>query len=206
MQKNKESIIKSTIILFIITSVAAFLLSFIYVKTKQKIKQTEKQKKLKAYSYIFPNCKFSEEKQIENIHYVEVYDSQKKLKGFIIFAQGNGYSSTIQIAFGITMDKKIKAIKVLYQQETPGLGARCEEVKKTETIFDIFSKKKIQKPWFQKQYENLSLNEIYLKKLNPKGKIEAITGATITSNAITKAIHKNMKIFLKHFDELTKNK
>ncbi len=210
MAKNNNNIFKSTITLFLITAIASFSLAFIYAKTKNKIEETEKNKKIKAYSYIFPGCKFSKKKTIEGVKYVIAY-KDKKPSGYIVFAEGQGYSSLIKIVFGIDLNKRIKAIKVLYQQETPGLGARCEEIKKTETIFDVIAGKKhkskeIEKPWFQKQFENLSLKEVKLKKLDPHGKIEAITGATITSNAITKAIHKNMEIFLKHFDEINKNK
>ena len=58
--------------------------------------------------------------------------------------------------------------------------------------------KEIIKPWFQEQYIGLNLEELWLKSEKSSGKIEAITGATITSDAITKTVRKSMEKFIKN--------
>ncbi|MBN1521897.1 MAG: RnfABCDGE type electron transport complex subunit G [Candidatus Aureabacteria bacterium] len=208
--KKTTGIFRSSLTLFLITASAAFLLAFVYTKTKDKIAQTENSKKMKSYEQIFPKGRFSEEKIIEDMPFVEVSTQEGNPLGYIIFTQGEGYSSTIKIAYGITMDKKVKGVIILSQQETPGLGARAGEVKKNITLVSLLSslfnaqgepQNEVQRPWFQKQYENLSLEELWLKKQNENGKIEAITGATITSNAVTQAVRESLEQFIKNVQE-----
>ena len=202
---KKTSILRSSLTLFIITALAALLLAVVYTKTKPVIENTEEKKKIFSYAVIFPDSSFGEEKNTGGQTFVEVHDKDKKLKGYIIFAEGKGYSSTIKIAYGIGIDSKLTDIKIISQQETPGLGARCEEVSADETIISILKnyikkirikEKQIKEPWFQQQYTGLKKDQLWLKKQKSTGKIESITGATITSNAITEAVRKSLKKFL----------
>ncbi|MBN2280871.1 MAG: FMN-binding protein [Candidatus Marinimicrobia bacterium] len=113
-------------------------------------------------------------------------------------AVGNGFQSKLKILVGMDLEMKtILAIKVLEQMETPGLGTKIET--------DPSDKKN--PGWFYKQFFGLNLAKekiSYLKNETPnkeKGQIMAITGATISSQAvvdiINDAIIKNRKIFLK---------
>ena len=136
-ESKKTGLLRSTLTLFFITAFASFMLAFVYNTTKAKIKRAENMKKTKSFRAIFPSGNFSTEKQVSGITYVEVKDDKGKLTGFVIFTQGQGYSSTIKIAYGITLDKKIKGLTILSQQETPGLGARSEEIKRDVTLISL---------------------------------------------------------------------
>jgi electron transport complex protein RnfG len=68
---------------------------------------------------------------------------------------------------------------VLSQQETPGLGTRCQEIRRGET-----------EPWWQAQFKGKRISEVAVDKDN--GIIQSITGATITSRAITDGIRKQV--------------
>ncbi|MCK5706520.1 MAG: FMN-binding protein [Candidatus Aureabacteria bacterium] len=214
VKKKENGILLSSITLFVITAAAAFLLSVVFTKTKDKIYETEQNKKIRSYEIIFPKSNFGKEKINDGQTFVEVKNNDKELIGYIIFAEGKGYSSTIKIAYGIDLRSKLIGIKVISQQETPGLGARCEEIKATSTLItsikDLFKKEKTKKekpgkPWFQEQYNGLTIDDLWLKKEKDTGHIDSITGATITSDAITKAIRESLEKFLKGQKEELQN-
>lgn len=86
-------------------------------------------------------------------------------------APSNGYSGPIEMLTGISMDGVVQAIAILKQNETPGLGAKATE------------------PEFTDQFkEKSALEKIIVVKSKPaagSNEIQAITGATITSRAVT---------------------
>jgi electron transport complex protein RnfG len=100
---------------------------------------------------------------------------QENLIGYAYLNRSNGYSSTIQTLVGIDTTGKILGIRVLFQQETPGLGTRCEEVRSGEST-----------PWWQDQFIGMIASDVSVDK--DGGEIESITGATITSRAIADGI------------------
>ena len=123
-----------------------------------------------------------------------------------------GYGDVIRLMVGIAPDKTIKGIYILDHKETPGLGARIREEKVTKTwvsmIAGLFGgsagegeapgreKKKGKERkiyWFQEQYRGKALNQLTVRKdVTTPGDdyIMAITGATITSEAVTRAAIK----------------
>jgi len=102
------------------------------------------------------------------------------LIGYAYRSSAKGYSSTIQTLVGVDSAGSILAIQVLSQQETPGLGTRCQEIRRSET-----------EPWWQAQFRGKRISEIAVDKDN--GIIRSITGATITSRAITDGIRKQVQ-------------
>ena len=102
--------------------------------------------------------------------------AKSEIGGYIFIAYGIGYSSTIETMVGVGSDGKIVGVMVLFQQETPGLGDKIEEVRRGEDT-----------PWFTQQYigatrvDNMAVTE-------DGGAIDSITGATITSQAVTDSI------------------
>lgn len=92
--------------------------------------------------------------------------------GYAFLAESRGYSSTIQTLVGVDSTCKILSVRVLYQQETPGLGTRIEEIRSGDTT-----------PWWQNQF--LGKNAVGIAVDKDNGEIETITGATITSRAVT---------------------
>jgi len=103
----------------------------------------------------------------------------KQFVGYVLSAIGNGYSGNINMLVGIDNKGNITGIEVLSQTETPGLGARCVEIKQGQ-----------KQPWFLAQFRGKSAEGLTLKG------IEAITGATITSEAIVNGVKKYVTDFL----------
>lgn len=112
----------------------------------------------------------------QTIYYRGYGDTLKtRFLGYAFSTLAKGYSSTIQTLVGMDSIGSIISIKILFQEETPGLGTRCEEIRSGESI-----------PWWQVQFAGKMINDIAVDK--DGGQIESITGATITSRAITDGI------------------
>lgn len=118
-------------------------------------------------------------KESLNVAYPEADDFSKKdgyfeamLNGEVIGKVYNvesaGYSSLINLLVGVDLNNTIKGVSVVSQVETPGLGTKIEE------------------PEFIDQFTGKELSNAKLK--NDGGEIDAITGATISSNAVISAI------------------
>ncbi len=107
------------------------------------------------------------------IMYYEAYDNFGALVGFGFIETGRGMWGDITVAGGIGLDYKVTGLVVIEQGETPGLGARIVEKKHLE------------------QYIGLETDEIKLKKYG--GRIDAISGATISSRAVTDIIREEVE-------------
>ena len=159
----KQSIFNSTLVLTIVCVVCSGLLGYSYTATKDKIDAQGKDALTAQLKEIFSDATSFDEK--EGIYKVL---NGNKIIGYATLAESSGYSSKIKMLVGMDMDKKIKGVRIIYQAETPGLG--------TESI----------KPKFYEQFSGMESKDIALKKYG--GKIDGITGATITSGAITAGV------------------
>ena len=131
-----------------------------------------------------------------------------------------GYSGEIQVMVGLDLDGKVRTVLVTKQNETPGLGTVVCERKQEVTIFELFSSKKDNAP---KLPPNRILDAFAGHSASPKdswpqpwkvekdgGKAEFMTGATITSRAVTDAVYRVAKTYMQNKSQivaaLSKNK
>jgi len=123
---------------------------------------------------------------------VMAVDGAGEALGYAALGEAQGYSSHIRIMVG--MDAKVEkviGVKVVSQEETPGLGTRIAEVKTDKTILGLLSGKEFEEntdptPKFLKQFKMRRCEEI---KLRPNGgKIDGLSGATISSRASVAAV------------------
>ena len=175
-----KDIIRFSFTLTIVALISSGSLAFINKITRPKIlEQQARELNLGLYSVLPGTDQGVIEPVIEGeetLYYKGYADTSKdELLGYAFLALGNGYSSTIRTLVGMDSLGSILGIRILFQQETPGLGTRCEEVRSGETS-----------PWWQVQFIGKPTTTVAVDKDN--GKIESITGATITSRAITKSI------------------
>lgn len=167
-------------LLMVFTVISATALAGIYRITKPRI---ERQKQLvieNALTVALPNVKKDAIFPVEHdgeILYYEGYSSPEKndLLGYAFIARGAGYSSVIATMVGVDTTGNIVGVQVLSQQETPGLGARIEEVKYGEKT-----------PWFQRQFVGKGAATVAVKK--DGGEIQSVTGATISSRALSRSV------------------
>lgn len=170
--------IRYGLILLAICFCASLVLSVTYKFTHNRIEAQAINEEKAALDGVYPQASdFGEEKLGEETYYVAKKDN--KVIGYIIRAKTKGYSSTITMLVGFDLGGEIKGIKILSQEETPGLGAKINEVRFGED-----------KPWFLQQFEGKKAQDLDLKN------IQAITGATISSSAVIDGARDSVKDFL----------
>ncbi|MCD6587416.1 MAG: FMN-binding protein [Candidatus Fermentibacteraceae bacterium] len=105
----------------------------------------------------------------ETLAVVAVTDSTGSELGYLFVAYGKGYSSTVQTLIAVNTSGTVTGNTVLYQQETPGLGANVSNPAK-----------------FLYQFDDRNASTLVLKKDGGGAEgLDAITGSTITSRAVT---------------------
>jgi len=168
----KDKVMKNkaypVILLTLVVLISILLLMYINSITKAIITKQKEDKTLAQLEQIFPdmdNFKFKEEIYI-------VYRKEDVL-GYAFTAAGKGYGGEISTLVGIDNDYKIKLINVLSNNETPGLG--------TKIIDESFTG----------QFKGLGIDELEIK--SEGGKIDAITGATISSKALTSSVKEALR-------------
>jgi electron transport complex protein RnfG len=96
-----------------------------------------------------------------------------------------GYAGPVRILTGLNPDATLCAVQVLQQTETPGLGAL------------------IAQPGFLKRLQGLPLDRTVWRLKKEGGDVVGITGATISSRALTEAVSAGAAAYLRHREELT---
>ncbi|HOT19406.1 MAG TPA: FMN-binding protein [Spirochaetota bacterium] len=209
---NTFQMIKAILVLTIIGFIAAFSLSFMNKLTSEPIAKQDQEKKLLSLSLVLPSYTIQKENTVtidgQPFTYWEASKEENSVikKAYAFITEEKGYGGTIQSIVGIDDTGKILGFTILSQSETPGLGARCTEITSNETFFDHFFKSNITNTeaiqWFQVQFQGLDTNKPIniLKKgdwnntikdaLLQQNAITAITGATITTKAVTLSIEK----------------
>ena len=92
----------------------------------------------------------------------------------VITTVANGYGGKIEVMTGIRSNGEVSGVNILSMEETPGLGARGKEDS------------------FLRQYKGTDNPNLAVSK--DGGGINALSGATITSRAITKAVNEAIVI------------
>ncbi len=175
----KEKIdIKLIIALTLIMIVSATTLTFVYQATTPLIKEHAAQAKAEAILAVLPGA--VEYKKIEkgDLELYQGLDDSGNIVGVAMQNEGNGFQDTIGLMIGMDIDKnKLLGVKVLEQLDTPGLGARMVE------------------DGFKSQFEGKSFSDGFIAKKD----VDAITGATISSQAVSDilkdAINKVQKAY-----------
>jgi len=163
---NKE-IIKLGVTLMIITILASLALSLTNKITKEKIEEQKDIQLIMSLAEVLPQADDFKEAD-------EYYDAylNGEIIGRVLKVNSQGYSSVIKMLVGVNLENKITGIVALDQLETPGLGANIEK----RDFLDQF----------------IGKGEEQLKVKQDGGEIDAITGATISSRAVTQGIAEMM--------------
>lgn len=189
-----KNMLKDTLILFVITLLAGLALGVVYEVTKEPIKNQKVKAQNEACQEVFPEAAEFEEVQddkteetlkqlgfeqvsIEKVLFAK--DGNGKTTGVVLtVTDEEGYGGAIQFMMGIQTDGTLNGISILSISETPGLGMRAEEVLKPQ-----FANKKVEQFTYTKS-GSMSDSEI-----------DAISGATITTNAVTNGVNAGLAYF-----------
>lgn len=190
-----KEMMKNTWILLVITLVAGLVLGFVYQITKEPIAEQTAKKKQEACQEVFQEAASFEPVEVsqpdaamwaaegygqENIDEVmSALDGSGSLLGYVItVTTKEGYGGDIQFAVGVRMDGTVNGMSILDISETAGLGMRAEEVLKPQ-----FAGKQTDKFEYTKS------------GATSENQIDAISGATITTNAVTNGVNAGLYYF-----------
>ncbi|MFC1569627.1 FMN-binding protein [bacterium] len=184
-----KELIKYAFILMVVTLTASGTLALVHSITAEKI-EFEKRKELRqGLSYVLPGSLNGVIITVESDNYIyyEGYANRDttQLIEYAFSSFAKGYSSTIWTLVGLDTTGSISRIKILDQKETPGLGTRCTEIKSGEN-----------EAWWEVQFQGKDVRTVSVDK--DDGNIISITGATITSRAITNSIAEQATTLLNH--------
>ena len=182
---KKGGFMKDAWILFAITLISGLLLGAVYQITKVPIQMAEAKESLHKYQIAYPDAVdfvFDQAIQDQVAVSKENLKEQKPEYGNVavsvalkaVDASGNviGHIITASSDVGITNEGQITGVELLEISDTPGLGMKATE------------------PAFKDQYKDKSVEEFTVTKTGSTSdsEINAISGATITSNAVTHAV------------------
>lgn len=195
-----NKIVKNALILMAITLVSGILLGAVYEITKGPIAKQEEQAKMDAYAKVFEEAASFEaipEEVLSEADMRKVLDDNdltactvkealKALddKGSVLgvvmnITDSEGYGGDINFSMGIQNDGTVNGISILVISETAGLGMKAT----TDEFRSQFAGKKVDK--FQ-----------YTKTgAESEDQIDAISGATITTNAVTNGVNAGICLF-----------
>ncbi len=194
------------LVLGVVGAGAAALLGGVRQLTGPKLEKAERQRIEEALGEVLESAggsRFEPVMADGQLSYYRGYASEDAgggLVGYAFIAKGKGYSSTIMTMVGITPGCEITRISIMSQQETPGLGARVEEVPTKHTLWEKLTRAfgpgdgdaeeaaEPVIPWFQEQFGGKKPDGLHLGS-----SIEGITGATITSKAVVSSVRKRMQ-------------
>lgn len=175
---NAQKILKLGIILFTVTAITGLILGAVYEITSGPIKATQERLKNEALSGALPEADSFKQIDIaggspEIVKEIQEGFTENASTGHCITVTPKGYGGPIEIVVGILSDGTLRAIRILSQTETPGLGAKAA----TEDFMGKYSDKKV---------ETLS---VVKTPPSDTAQIQAISGATITSEAVTLGVN-----------------
>lgn len=177
-----KAIIIPTVSLFLICIFVTAALAFTNNLTADKIAENEQQSKQESMKTVCPEAQTFEE-LIPDVMY-EGKDGSGNTVGYAISTATQGYGGQVKVMTGIN-DGEIIGVDVYYNDdETPGLGKNTSNES------------------FRDQYKGLTTDsEISVSKDSSSGQtVDAVTSATISSRAVTKAVNEAVKIYNENTD------
>lgn len=195
-----KTLIKDALILALITVIAGTLLGGVYMLTKEPVSRQKQITKEKAYAKVFEVADsfeevkdFDSEKATNSIDQeafpkeeysidalVNALDKQGQLLGYVItVTTQNGYGGAVTLVMGVKLDGTVNGIDFLTLNETAGLGMKAKEID------------------FMKQFKNKNVPVFTYTKsgATEDAEIDAISGATITTKAVTYAVDAGLDYF-----------
>lgn len=196
----KNKIIKDALALTLITLVAGVALGGVYEITKDPIAKQEAQAKAEAYEQVFTDAAAFEAVEMDDTltktirdqldqegykaqsieEVMRAEDQSGETLGYTFtVVTSEGYGGDIQFSMGVQNDGTLNGISILSIGETAGLGMNAD----TPAFKDQFVGKQVEKLQYTKN------------GATQDDEINAISGATVTTNAMTNGVNAGLCAF-----------
>lgn len=178
MKLDFKSILKPTMVLTIICLIASAALVGTNALTEKNIEKAQLENAENTRKLVMQDAD----------SFVQVDDYYVALKGseeigMVFETETKGYGGSVKVMTAISMEGSVTGVSILSHTETPGLGANAE---KDSFVDQYIADVPAEGFWVTKS------------EATQDSEIEALTGATITSNAVTDAVN----LAIERYDEV----
>jgi len=188
-----KELVKLVVVLTVFCLVSGFLLAWTNSATKAPIEAARKAETMDALKKVLPAC---DNDLLADA--VTIRDGEKDWTFYPAKEQGRvvgvafrsesmrGYGGRIVILAGTLADHTVTGIEILEaEKETPGLGARIRETA------------------FRDQFKGRAAGDAQWARVKKDGgDIVAITGATISSRAVSESVRNGLEVLARHESEI----
>jgi electron transport complex protein RnfG len=198
-----KAVVKDALILTVITLIAGFLLGVVHEITLEPIATANYNIQQEAYKTVFEDAdSFADIEGFdaadateaiigdwpddEIVGAVQALDSSGNLLGYVISATTHaGYGGDITLSIGFQLDGTLNGYSITDISETAGLGMKAKEEA------------------FSSQFVGINESQLDVTKTGSTSdaEIDAISGATITSRAVTNAVNASIEYFNNELSE-----
>ncbi len=186
--------VRAVVTLTVITLIAGLFLGYVYELTKDPIAQKTLEAKLNAYKTVFPTADdFVQTDQtpeqatayVNEMGYpderidecLRAVGADGSVLGHVMtVTTSEGYGGDISVSMGISGDGTLNGIEILSISETAGLGMKADT------------------PEFKSRFAGKKVSQFNYTKNGAQAEyeIDALSGATITTNAMVNAVNAGL--------------
>lgn len=191
MTRKKKPLLSPVLFMITVAAIYTLVLALINEASIDIIREQEAVRQKQTILYVLNqeipadpaalNTAFDRLIQPEKDYYKAVADDQ--VIGYAFPVEGSGLWGTMKGYAAVNAEgTELLGLDIPTHSETPGLGGRIEE------------------PWFKEQFRSIPLKpsgeDSFIFKPAPGGNLDAITGATQTSEAVRKLVNEDTSRFV----------
>ena len=171
---NLKNIIIPTVALFVICLVCTLLLALANNVTAPLIADLAEKTEIESRMKVLGSATSFEEGKGDGFTYVTGLNDAKGVEGYVFVTTTKSYGGDLQVMTGVDTEGKVTGVEILSISDTAGLGMNA------------------QKQEFRDEFEGRTSGLTVQKNTaNPdNNEVLALTGATITSNAVAAAVNQ----------------
>lgn len=181
-----RDIYKPTISLFLICFIVTLSLAVTNYVTADTIEERARidaenaRKEVLSMADSFETIENLEELLLKDPDLGSITEAYKGIKdkntvGYVFVVIGKGYGGDIKINVGMGTSGEIKGVKISESKETPGLGLKASDESFISQFFNIIPQGPL---------------KVVKSNKSEQEEVQAISGATVTSRAVTGAVQK----------------
>jgi electron transport complex protein RnfG len=173
--KHLREYFRLILVLTVISLISGGVLAQTYKFANPRIEENREKDTEKAIIEVLPGVSTFKNVTVDGQILYKGLDNRGRDVGVAFIAEAGGFQGVIRMMVGVDIEsRQITGMKILEHLETPGLGARINE------------------SWFQDQFKGKSLNDKFI----PGEDVDAITGATVSSRAVSDGLKNSINRLL----------
>ena len=170
-------ILKPTVVLAVICIVTSALLAYTNSLTAPVIAELAVETEINTRKEVLKDASEFADADFNGIAYCIGKDASGATIGYVFTTAAKGYGGDVKIMVGVNADGTVAGVQILELSETPGLGMNATKAS------------------FLEQFIGKTLGIAVNKNEPAENEIKALTGATITSKAVTSAVNTALQYY-----------